>query len=575
MAERFGCDGNGRLVIIGLDGVTFDLVRPWAEAGELPVLARLMREGAQAPLRSVLHPYTAQAWTSMITGQQPGRHRVFDFWERDFGTYGFRLLNASHRATPSLWRRLSDAGRRVVVINVPQTYPPEPVAGLLISGRDTPGLDAAYTYPPELKRELPKAAGGRRYVIVADDWLHMRRGRPDMARQALLEEVEIRFAVARHLMADHPWDLTMFVVGATDGAAHFFWKYHDPDHILYDPADALRYGDTILEVYRRCDAEIGRLLADLPPNTTVLIVSDHGNGPVGDRAVHLNLWLEREGLLRFAAAGERSLGRQARAAAVSGLQRLKKALYARLPFQEIARLRRLFPDQFRRRLGSELFFPGIDWGHTRAFSEELRGNIWINLRGRDPQGIVEPGAEYEALRETIIARLPSLRDPVSSERLIHRVWRREELYSGPYVERLPDLIVEGIYPDLFRPRGGYRGHPVHRLTPQEAAAMKTSGGHRLHGLLIAWGPAVQAGATLPEAEITDIAPTALYLLGQPVPQDMDGRVLTELLAPDVVAARPVRFATTGSAPTAAEELTYTQEEETLIGERLEGMGYLG
>ncbi|MEI2692189.1 MAG: alkaline phosphatase family protein [Anaerolineae bacterium] len=136
-----------RLVIIGLDGATFDLIQPWIAAGELPNLQRLMAEGSWGPLELVVHPFTAQAWTSMVTGVQQGKHRVFDFWERDFSTYGFRLINASHRALPALWNLLSQVGKPVIVVNVPQTYPPEPVQGVMVSGRDTPGLDTHLHLP--------------------------------------------------------------------------------------------------------------------------------------------------------------------------------------------------------------------------------------------------------------------------------------------------------------------------------------------------------------------------------------------------------------------------------------------
>ncbi|MEZ4769882.1 MAG: alkaline phosphatase family protein [Caldilineales bacterium] len=301
---------NNRLLVIGLDGATFDLMRPWAAAGELPNLQRLMNEGSWGPLRSVVHPFTAQAWTSMVTGTQQGKHRVFDFWERDFSTYGFRLLNASHRALPAIWNLLSAAGKDVIIVNLPQTYPPEPVQGVMVSGRDTPGLGAAYTYPAGLKSELD-AVSDTPYVIVPDDWLWMQRGRPDLARAELLREIDVRFDAARRLMESRPWDLTFFVVSATDGVAHFFWKYHDPSHPLYNPAEAERYGDTILEVYRRCDQRIGELLAWIEEsgNTNVLVVSDHGQGQLGPQAIHLNLWLAEQNLLHFRSrADKRPLG---------------------------------------------------------------------------------------------------------------------------------------------------------------------------------------------------------------------------------------------------------------------------
>lgn len=564
--------GREKVVVIGLDGATWDIIRPMVEEGRLPNLSHLLREGSHGVLRSVLHPYTAQAWTTMITGIGPGRHRIFDFWERDFSTYGFRLLNASARARPSLWRILSQRGRRVIVLNVPMTYPPEEVNGILVSGRDTPGMDAEYTYPREIKPEIIAASGGR-YIIVPDDWLHSQRGRPDLAREELFREIRVRFRVAEHLMEKYPWDLLWLVVSATDGAAHFFWKYFDPQHPLYNPQAAIRYGETIREAYSRVDAEIGRTLEKMPPQTTVLIVSDHGQGGISDRAIHLNLWLAQEGLLAFRQSNRGS----PQALAARGLGGLKKALYSRLSFQALTKLRRLFPDRLRRSLGPETFFPGIDWQRTRAFSEEVRGNIWINLRGRDPQGIVDPGEEYEVLRTLIIERLPKISDPITGERLIHHVYRREELHPGPYVERLPDLIIEGRQPDLFKPRGDtQRGEAVRILSREEMAGLKTSGGHRMEGILLAWGPGVAHRKKISEGQLVDLAPTVMHLLGEPVPQEMEGRVLSEIFTPEFRDQQPVKYTPEGveGAPSAPEG-EYSEEESQAVKERLEGLGYFG
>ncbi|MGQ9567491.1 MAG: alkaline phosphatase family protein [Anaerolineae bacterium] len=559
-----------RVLVVGWDGATWEVARPMLERGELPTLRRLVEGGASGPLRSVVHPYTAQAWTTMATGCNQGRHRIVDFWERDFSRYGFRLLNASHRAVPSLWGLLSARGRRVVVVNVPQTYPPEPVAGVLISGRDTPGLGAAYTYPPELKAELAQLAG-EPYVIVPDDWLYTRRGQPDRARDELFRELRVRFRVVRELLRREAWDLAWFVVSATDGAAHFFWKYHDPSHPLYTLEDAALYGDVVREVYRRADAELGRLLEELDDEVVVLVVSDHGEGPQTPLAVHLNLWLAQEGFLAFTRGGRsgprRTLARALRAA--------KHLAYDRLSFQDLTLVRRLFPDWLRGELGQETFFAGVDWSRTRAFSEEVRGNLWINLKGRDPAGIVEPGAEYEALRDELIAGLSSLRNPLTGGPLVRRVWRREDLYTGPYVERFPDLVVEADVPDVFRPRGDYQGSDAVRiLSREELAALKTSGTHRMEGILVACGPGVQAGAHVRGASLQDLAPTILHLLGEPVPAHMDGRVLTELLDPSWLAASPVRREAGGPSEGGPGQ-EYTEEEARQVEERLAGLGYLG
>lgn len=567
-----------RLVVIGLDGATFDLIAPWAAAGDLPNLQRLMAEGSWGPLRSVVHPFTAQAWTSMVTGAQQGKHRVFDFWERDFNTYGFRLLNASHRALPALWMVLSRGaapGPNVIILNVPQTYPPERVRGVLVSGRDTPGLGASYTYPAELKDELDRISRTP-YVIVPDDWLWTQRGRPDLARAELLREVEVRFDAAQHLMATRPWDLAFFVVSATDGAAHFFWKYHDPSHPLHDPATAALYGDTIHEVYCQCDRRIGELLARLDSDCNVLVVSDHGQGPLGPQAIHLNLWLAEQQLLHFRQPdSSRSLGEQATALAARAVQWGKRTLYGRVRFQTLTKLRRLWPDSLRTRLGAEAFFPDVDWSRTRAFSEELRGNIWINLVGRDPHGVVAAGAEYEALRDQIIATLPQLRDAQTGARPIRRVWRREELFCGPYLERFPDLIVEAHYPDMFKPHSAINQAAARQMTIEEMAQRAISGCHRMNGIFIAWGPDIQPGGRTADAALIDVAPTVLHLLRHPVLVEMDGRVLGEVLRPGTLGpVQTASLADLGFGP-AGVELGYSDEEAERVRQRLAGLGYLG
>ncbi len=573
-----GLTAQNRVVVVGLDGATFDLIMPWVQAGKLPTLARLLDESAAAPLESVLHPFTAQAWSSMVTGANQGKHRIFDFWERDFHTYGFRLTNASFRSLPALWTLLSQVGRRVIVLNVPMTYPPETVNGVLVSGWDTPGMGAAFTYPLGLKAELTSLGNGQPYVIVPDDWKYSTAQRADKVLSELQREIDVRFAVATNLMQREPWDLCFFVVSALDGAAHFLWKYHDPAHPLYDAQQraALFSEDPLLQVYQRADQRLGEFLQTLPPDVYVLVVSDHGEGPLEDIEIHLNLWLAQQGLLTFhPAGGPRSPRRWAKWLAARAVERGKHALYGRVSFSTLSRLRHLWPDRLRTTLGEESFFPAIDWSSTLAYSEEVRGNIWINLRGRDPHGIVEPGEPYETLRSRIIEILPELRDPRSGQPLIKRVWRREERFSGPYVERFPDLVVEAVYPDLFRPRGAYQGSaPVRHLTVEEMRGRRITGCHRAHGIFMARGNGVQPGRWLPGADITDVAPTVMYLLGEPVPTWMDGRVLTDIFTPDVLTQRPVRLDGQTVITAGRADVTYDEADAQKLADRLAGLGYL-
>ena len=464
------------------------------------------------------------------------------------------------------------------------TYPPEKVNGVLVSGWDTPGMGAAFTYPLALKAELPALSGGQPYVIVPDDWKYSTAQRGDMVMAELLREIDVRFAVVTNLMAREPWDLTFFVVSALDGAAHFLWKYHDPSHPLYDPAvNAQMFTeDPLLQVYQRADQRLGEFLATLPPDVHVLVVSDHGEGALEDVEIHLNLWLAQQGLLTLRTRGShRSPGGTLKWLAAKLVDRGKHALYGRVSFSTLSRLRHLWPDKLRVTLGEESFFPGVDWAHTLAYSEEVRGNIWINLKGRDPQGVVTPGAEYEALRSRIISELQDLRDPATGQRLVHRVWRREERFSGPFSERLPDLLVEAAYPDLFRPRGAYTGRePVRHLTLEEMSRRRITGCHRANGIFFAHGPAVQPDLPLAPASILDVAPTVLYLLGEPAPGWMDGRVLTEMLTPAALAAQPVETRPQAPPPVNPADGAggavqgYDEAEAQEVTDRLAGLGYL-
>jgi predicted AlkP superfamily phosphohydrolase/phosphomutase len=566
-----------RLLVIGLDGATFDLIIPWVEAGELPTFRHLLHVGAAAPLRSVIHPYTAQAWTTMVTGQNAGAHRIFDFWERDFATYGFKLLNAGMRAAPALWSVLSQRGVPVIIANVPMSYPPEPVKGVMVSGRDTPGLDSEYTHPSSLKRRLQQALG-RQYVIVPNDWLHAQRGEFAKVRAVLLDEIDVRIASVRHLMQAEDWRFCMFVISATDGAVHFLWRFFDEAYPLYDPATASDLNTSLLDIYHHVDSRLAELLQDLSEDIKIVLVSDHGGGANPISVVHLNLWLAQQGLLTFHAPTKKSTAMLARELPVHLLETFKKRIYRTMSFQNLTKVRRLWPDSFRSRLSSATLLGGIDWRQTKAFSEERRGNIWINLKGRDPQGIVEAGSEYEAIRTQIVQTLPNLTDPVSGEKPIKRIWRREELFEGPFLEKMPDLIVEADNPDVFRSRGNYTGtEPVHRLGLDELRVSKTSGCHRFNGIFIATGGGIRPGVWLDMVDMVDVAPTLLYMLNEPVPAEMDGRVIEDLFEADYLQKQPPGRAESVhplSKPDYQEGEGYSDEEAQIVEERLAGLGYL-
>src|SRR5438309_1167924 len=323
-----------RLLVIGLDGATLDLVRPWAAAGRLPALARLMAAGAWGPLRSTVPAATFPAWTSLVTGVNPGRHGVLDFTERVPGTYRVRFVNGSYRRVPALWTRLSAAGRRVAVLTVPATYPPEPTCGVMVSGFDSPlatAIDGSFVHPRALYRDIQRAVGRVPFadfqeVTTGPGW-HAR------ALARLLDGVARRTKLAAWLLARERWDALMVVFGESDTVAHHFWRFHDARSPRHAPGP---FASAIARVYEALDRAVGRLLAAAPRDTAVAIVSDHGSGGASDRVVHLNRRLEECGLLGFrrAAAGDRA-ARLVRTAALRAVPaRLQGSLIRRLPRAE-------------------------------------------------------------------------------------------------------------------------------------------------------------------------------------------------------------------------------------------------
>jgi predicted AlkP superfamily phosphohydrolase/phosphomutase len=556
-----------RVLILGLDGATFDLIEPWAAAGSLPHLARLMAGGAWGRLRSTVPPATFPAWTSLMTGVNPGQHGIFDFTRRVPATYRVEFLNATYRRQPSAWRLLSDAGCRVGVVGLPATYPPERLNGFLISGFDAPvatGIDRSFVQPPELYDELRQAVGP--YEITDFQELRIGPGWHEMALRKLLHAAERRTEIAACLLDREPWDCFFVHFGESDTVAHHFWAFHDPGSPRYDAARAGDLGHAIRSVYRALDRAVGELVAHAGESATVMVVSDHGSGGTGERVICLNRWLERQGWLQFAPSS--FAGR-----AAAQVKRLGLALPTSL--QEWA-----FRGPLRRlvgRLESGARLGGIDWAGTRAFSEEVNTfpAIWLNVQGREPLGSVVPGGDYEELRDEILARLAAWLDPATSERVIARAWRREELYHGPAVEEAPDIVLEPAldrgYSYTVLSSHGRPGEALRTLAPAERLGAKggsMNGSHRPDGVLILAGGGVRPAGQLSRAEIVDVAPTLLHLLDVPLPANLDGRVQAKALVPggEVLPARTVADDDTTPGP-------YSAEQASLVSRRLRGLGY--
>ena len=567
--------GKNRVLIIGLDGATFDLIKPWIRGGKLPALGSLLEQGAHGELTSTIPPMSAQAWTSFMTGCNIGKHGLVDFLMRQPDSYTLQIVNATSRDGDTLWGLLGENGRRVGVINVPMTYPPEEVNGFLVAGMDAPSLDSDFTFPQHLREQLLQAVPD--YVIESggQNYIYGNRKQPERYIQLVLEVAKARLEATRFLMNRDSWDLVVTVFRLTDTIQHWFWKHMDSSHPFHNPGDEV-WSSAIERIYQYADECIATLLQGCDDDTTVLVMSDHGFGPLGNRVVYLNTWLRDQGLLSFKGS---SRGGAHHLLVQRIVWPVWRGLKRHLPTGIKRWLKKSFP-RFERQFPSMLTLSGIDWPNTQAYALEVRPAIWINLKGREPKGIVEPGEDYERLREEIIRRLHAWRDPIDNEAVVDRVCKREELYHGPHLDRIPDLLLQP------RARQGYGYHLRHGtlsdrtraievISEQDfAQSLRPNAGHTLNGMCIMKGPILRPGASLSGANIMDIAPTVLYLMGEEIPEDMDGRVLTQAIDPDWLAAHPPRYSTRQIRAKDLDVMTYAEDESRQVEERLRGLGYL-
>lgn len=570
-----------KIFIIGWDGATWDLIKPWVAEGKLPNIARIMKQGVHGPLRSTLPPMTFPAWSSFMTGVNPGKHGILDFTRQRPGTYEIEFVNGGQRKAPTFWQLLSEAGRKVISVSVPCTFPPEKVNGVMISGFDAPGLggkgamvDARGMYPQELYSELQTQVGGHPIgAFIVND---INQGQPERGLERMVDSVRRKSATVKYLMQNKPWDCCMILFGESDGVGHHFWKHCDPDSPLFQKEPA-NLRDSIFRVYEELDKQTGELLEMLPPDTTLLMMSDHGFGGVSNWVLYPNCWLKERGFLDLRGGGWRRWSRLVDA--------IKLQAVSRLP----AKVKRAIYRLSRRRIGAieaSVRYSMINWSQTKAYFEEnpYYPGLWINLAGRQPQGIVQPGVEYNQLCNQLIEELESWVHPESGKPIVEKAFRREDVYTGSSLAEAPDIVVKWAehegYTYAFKLSSKSKDmrwtEAVDPHTKQNLAFFTgKSGSHRDDGIFLALGPHVRPQAETNKANITDVAPTILHLSDVAIPQEMDGRVLEEIFTPEYAAAHPVEISQeAASTATAEAKDDYSNQDEEAISERLRSLGYI-
>ena len=453
-----------RVMVIGLDcaapQILFDDMK-----GELPVLGRLMERGVYGPLESCDPPITVPAWSCMTSSKDPGTLGFYGFRNRKDHSYdGLTFATAEKVKDDRVWDILSRAGKHVVVLGVPQTFPPSRVNGEMIGCFLAPSTDSKYTYPEQLRDEIKQVVGD--YMV---DVPNFRTDQKDRILRDINEMTKRRFQLARHLRDSRPWDFFMMVEMGPDRLHHGFWRYYDHGHPDYLPGTA--YEQAFRDYYRYLDSEIGSLIEGLGDDTALMVVSDHGAQSMFG-GIRVNEWLIREGYL--------TLRENAPAGPVK-------------------------PDM-------------IDWPRTRVWGDGgYYSRIFLNVRGREPEGVVEP-SQVEPLRDELIAKLEALGDEQGNP-IGTKVFRPEQLYH----------TVNGVPPDLICYFGNLTWRSIGTVGDGFVHTRENDTGpddanHAKYGIYIFEGPGLPAAA--PQgARLFDIAPTVLELMGQPVPADMQGKSL--------------------------------------------------
>jgi predicted AlkP superfamily phosphohydrolase/phosphomutase len=555
-----------KVVVLGLDGATWDVLEPLARAGHLPNLERMRERGASGTLSSIFPPLSPVAWTAVMTGKNSGKHGVFEFIEFDHNPLGGRVNSSRAIRAELLWEIAGRHGKASLAGAVPMSYPPRKQTGFFLGDFLSPANAADFSNEPGILRELEAHLGEpyRPWDASVHDGAH----EPEALRN-LTSFLDHHLRTVEFLLQRCLWDLFVYDLMATDRIQHELWHAWDPAHRVARGRDLSAVRAGFADFWRKLDDGVGRITEKLPPNTSIILMSDHGFGPI-EWYVNFNVWLLEQGFIELhdslyvrqkrwfydrGVTPEWFYGLMARCG-------LAQNRVSRFRGKQMSALDRIADKAF-------LSKRHIDWSKTKGYAQGNFGQIFLNLKGRQPNGCVDPG-DARAVLDEIKGKLLELAHPETGRPLVERVFEARELYHGPHAHMAPDLTV--VLADWrYRTIGLYDFTTNKVISP----AFGPTGDHRMDGVFIGVGPAFTPGVKLSGASLLDIAPTVLRLLNIPVPADMDGRVLREALDPALLAERePTAPANGHSATENGDPGGYSPEEEAVIQQRLADLGYL-
>ena len=543
-----------RVLVVGLDAATLEIIKPMARNGKLPNFGRLMREGSFGALKSSMPPITPCAWTSFATGKDPSKHGLYDFDLHEGNPEKTKRVNRTFVRAKSLWKILSEAGKRSIVIDVPLTYPPEVINGILISRVDAPQKKNC-TYPKSLYYTLRR----RGFIAKIDRSITKEHGadkankeeakkklgriskarmrkiarlRTEEAFQNIVKEIDKNIELAKQFMEKEDWDFFMMAFMSADYAGHSFWQ------------DQVK----VKKIYEKLDEAVGTLFRIAGEDAVKFIISDHGFTSLL-YSFNINEWLHEKGFL------EKKID---------------------IPWKESIKELKQFLRKFEgkktgglagdNKLSKFRYLLRTDYAKSKAYFQSWTSyGIRINLEGRDTTGIVKR-EDYQSFRRYLISELKKIKHPSTGRRVFSDVLKKEEVYSeSPLgINPAPDIFL--VAPEINL-EGRFQQNPhVFGRTP------RGYGFHHIDGIFFASGKGIRKRCVC-GTRITDLAPTILHILGVPVPEDIDGRVLRQIFdSGSQYADRQVAYQ--GPSAIAKEERVYSKKDETKIKKRLEALGYI-
>lgn len=545
--------GKGRLLIVGIDGATYRIINPLVKAGNLPNLRRLIESGSRTKLISTIHPMSPQAWTSFHTGVNPWKHGIFHFSSLDIGR-PFSPITWRDIRVASIVELLDCVGINTIWNNLLGAYPfPKLQNGIIVGGRTTP--KGTLIYPEHLQGDVRQLfpQGYEHHIdllsLAVDGKISEK-----VLLSKLLVHTEHQTRLTEYLMKTQPWDLCYVMFDATDIGQHVFWRYLDDKHPNYDATAPGMLKQAIAALYRKVDESIGRLLQAAPKDTDVMVLSDHGFSPLY-ATVNLNAFLVRAGYTTPMLPMHRYNPRRALRGISSRLRRFQSN------------------DQKQRPIYKSL---KIKWKKTSMYAHGYMGNLFVNLRGREPHGCISQ-RDYEKIVQGVIEDLHKWENPITGDPMVRAVHRSPASITLQHCPRgVPDLVIEwfdykyaGIHP------GSYYSD-FEEGSPGFSHNLLRSADHTLEGILVCAGPHFESLSGNVEGyklSICDMAPLIMALMEMPLPDHFDGAVPPGLLHSEV-GHKIFHRRQSKRRDASVLQTDYSDDEQSEIADRLRGLGYL-